>query len=76
MAGELAKGVNAGVLAINHIGAGVGSTELHELVRQAEAANGGVSRVILSNDFMELLVPRFGFDFEKEDSHLEESSGT
>lgn len=61
MAGNVAKRVNAQVLALNHISAGVGSEALRDLVRQAEDANGGTSRVIPSFDFMELMVPRFGF---------------
>jgi hypothetical protein len=66
MAGSVARQVKAQVLVLNHIGGGVGASELHDLVRQAEEANGGVSRIVPSYDFMELVVPRFGFGFEKE----------
>jgi ribonuclease BN (tRNA processing enzyme) len=66
MAGNVARRVKAQVLALNHLSGGVGARELRDLVREAEEANGGVSRVIPSYDFMELVVPRFGFEFEKE----------
>jgi hypothetical protein len=66
MAGNVARRVKAHVLALNHLGGGIGASELCDLVRQAEEANDGVSRVIPSHDFMELVVPRFGFEFEFE----------
>jgi len=64
MAGNVARRVNARVLALNHISGGVRPEELGDLVWQAEQANGGASHVIPSFDFMELMVPRFGFRTE------------
>ena len=64
MAGEVAKRVDAHVLALNHISAGVATNELREMVLQAKAANDGVSHIVPSFDFMELMVPRFGFRSE------------
>lgn len=66
MAGSIARQVKAQVLVLNHISGGVGSSELHNLIREAEEANGGVSLIVPSYDFMELVVPRLGFQFEKE----------
>lgn len=71
MAGNAAKRVHALVLALNHISAGTGSEELRDLVCKAEKANGGVSQVVASFDFMELIVPRFGFGTEMDESDVE-----
>lgn len=62
MAGSAAREVNAQLLALNHISAGVRAEDLKDLVLRVEEANGGVSHVIPTFDFMELVVPRFGFD--------------
>ena len=62
MAGKAAKNVNASVLALNHISARESSEkEIHDLVCKVEETNAGISHVIPSFDFMELIVPRFGF---------------
>lgn len=74
MAGSVAARVNASVLALNHISANVNSEELAGMVRKAEETNGGVSCVVPSFDFMELMVPRFGFPSEhREASALDDS---
>ena len=64
MAGKVAGKVGAKVLALNHIssrGDRNGSDHLSELVKDAQQAAGASTKVLLTNDFMELLVPWLGF---------------
>lgn len=70
MAGTVAKRVNAKLLVLNHFAANAGPEELRDLVLRAEQSNGGVSHVVSSFDFMELIVPRFGFgdDADQQDN--------
>ena len=63
MTGRLAKSVSARVLVLNHIAPAM-SKDIPALVEQVELANEGVSRVVASLDFMELIVPRLGFGEE------------
>jgi hypothetical protein len=63
MAGSVAKSVNARVLVLNHISSGIADDDLEALMAQARAANDDVSQITLSYDFMELCVPREGFQF-------------
>jgi ribonuclease Z len=67
MAGGFAGHVNAKVLALNHIGQSGGGNytpSMNALVRSAEDATRASTRVQLSYDLMEIVVPRGGFDFE------------
>jgi ribonuclease Z len=66
MAGAFAGYVNAKVLALNHIssqGGGKFVPTMRTLIRNAEDAAGASTRVQLSYDLMEIVVPRGGFDF-------------
>lgn len=67
MAGSVAKSVNAEVLVLNHISPSVVSEDDNtDVANRAEQTNKNASRVVVSHDFMELLVPRLGFDFSEE----------
>jgi ribonuclease BN (tRNA processing enzyme) len=61
MAGELAKKTNAKVLLLNHI-SNIYSREedVSQLMEIAKTANGGVSRILVAFDFMEMTIPRDG----------------
>jgi len=62
MAGRFADLVNAKVLALNHIGAHQDVDE-QDTARDAKKVIKGDTRVFTSSDFMEIVVPREGFEF-------------
>jgi len=65
MAGHVSKSVNADVLVLNHISPEIGGQgDVVELAARAEETCGKSTKVVVSHDFMELLVPRLGFEFE------------
>ena len=64
MAGQFADDVNAKLLVLNHHG----SPEYYdaqEPAREAEKVITGNTRVLSATDFMELFIPREGFNFPK-----------
>ena len=63
MAGRFARDVKAKVLVMNHFGGGGTADSLDEATAEATEGNGGTSRIVASYDFMEIIVPRGGFDF-------------
>lgn len=64
--GKMACESNANVLLLNHISCSIQMKDVEKLVVQmAEKTNKGVSKVVASYDFMELNVPRGGFNFKK-----------
>ncbi len=80
MAGNVAKRVNAKVLMLNHIGASNGDHDaMNELVQWAKYGlregtqkdqSQSSCQVVATYDFMELVVPRNGFEFDKDDMIL------
>jgi len=60
MAGAFAAQVKAKLLLLYHISA---ANQGIQEAKEAARANRGVSRVLTAHDFMELLVPRGGYDF-------------
>lgn len=61
---------------LNHIPPGFNTAGcIHDLVERVERTNNGVSRIVVSRDFMELMVPRLGFDFDQQ-QHEEEENGS
>lgn len=67
MAGRVARDVNAKVLVLNHISSKIPEEALPQVVRAAERAatdkdGEATSAVLVSHDFLELLVPSAGFD--------------
>jgi len=65
MAGQVAKSVNADVLVLNHISPRVGGQDnIEDLAARAKETCDPSTRVVVSHDFMELLVPRQGFEFD------------
>ena len=80
MAGKLANLTNASLLVLNHHGGRLAG-ESQEPSREAEKVVQGGKRVISAYDFLEIVVPREGFDFtdnksgpvsEGSDIHLED----
>ena len=61
MAGAVAKRVRAKTLVLNHFSPKFNHIDINRLVSDAAKANGGTSRILASEDFMELLVPVEGF---------------
>ena len=64
MAGQFAHAVHAKVLVLNHFGGAVTGEELvQQAVTEARKGNKDTSRIIASNDFMEILIPKGGYKF-------------
>ena len=67
-AGAFAKMYGCKVLALNHFGGtAFGKNLMTGILKEARDGNQGASEVLTSYDFMELCVPRGGFDFDKEE---------
>eukprot|EP00560_Eucampia_antarctica_P003675 CAMPEP_0197842296 /NCGR_PEP_ID=MMETSP1437-20131217/46659_1 /TAXON_ID=49252 ORGANISM="Eucampia antarctica, Strain CCMP1452" /NCGR_SAMPLE_ID=MMETSP1437 /ASSEMBLY_ACC=CAM_ASM_001096 /LENGTH=241 /DNA_ID=CAMNT_0043452153 /DNA_START=120 /DNA_END=845 /DNA_ORIENTATION=+ len=63
-AGKMACESKANVLLLNHISCSVQMDEVNELIVQvAKETNNGVSEVVAAFDFLELNVPRGGYNF-------------
>jgi len=65
MAGALAKELGAKSLLLNHISPALSTDELQDVVRKAKETNEGVSEIQLSCDFMEVVVPKGGYQFDE-----------
>ncbi|KAL7481654.1 hypothetical protein ACHAW6_007334 [Cyclotella cf. meneghiniana] len=64
-AGLAGKNFGCKVVVLNHFAATSSNEEnVDEIVQEALDGNGGVSQVVASYDFMELWVPRGGFEFD------------
>jgi len=63
MAGVLAKELGAKSLLLNHISPAISADELEDVVRMAKEGNEGVSEIQVSCDFMEVVVPKGGYQF-------------
>ena len=66
MAGRVSKSANAKLLVLNHISSksnskGERDTFEQKLIEDAKVGSDGTSQVLVSYDFMELLVPWMGF---------------
>lgn len=61
MAGALAKELGAKTLLLNHISPALSADELEDVVRKAKETNEGISEIQLSCDFMEVVVPKGGY---------------
>ena len=64
MAGALAKELGAKTLLLNHISPALSADELEDVVRKAKETNEGISEIQLSCDFMEVVVPKGGYQFD------------
>eukprot|EP00565_Helicotheca_tamesis_P005795 CAMPEP_0185727842 /NCGR_PEP_ID=MMETSP1171-20130828/3412_1 /TAXON_ID=374046 /ORGANISM="Helicotheca tamensis, Strain CCMP826" /LENGTH=451 /DNA_ID=CAMNT_0028396479 /DNA_START=147 /DNA_END=1502 /DNA_ORIENTATION=+ len=62
-AGKVAREVKAKALVLNHFSPKLSPEEMDDIVQSAEKSNSGVSQIAASFDFMELWVPRGGYDF-------------
>jgi hypothetical protein len=70
MTGEVAGRVGAKVLALNHIssrGDRHGSDYRNNIVKDSQRAAGDSTKVMITYDFMEILVPWLGFGGSNED---------
>uniref|UniRef100_A0A7S4V718 Metallo-beta-lactamase domain-containing protein n=1 Tax=Ditylum brightwellii TaxID=49249 RepID=A0A7S4V718_9STRA len=67
-AGKVAQKVHAKALVLNHLSPKLLSEEIDVLLQNAEKSNCGVSQIAAAFDFMELWVPRGGYNFESERS--------
>mmetsp|Transcript_16126 Transcript_16126/g.26470 ORF Transcript_16126/g.26470 Transcript_16126/m.26470 type:complete len:580 (-) Transcript_16126:59-1798(-) len=71
-AGRFAQISGCKVLALNHFGGtAFGESLMTDVLTEARDGNGGASEIVATYDFMEISVPRGGYDFDKK-----ESSGT
>ena len=63
MAGEVSRDCNAKVLLLNHISCSLQMEDIDEMViKHAKEANKNVSQIVASYDFLQLNIPRGGFD--------------
>lgn len=63
MAGKVSRDCNAKVLLLNHISCGLQMEQIDEMVvKYAKEANQNVSQIVASYDFLQLNIPRGGFD--------------
>ena len=68
-AGVLAKSLGCKVLALNHFGGTAsGKSQMTEKLSEARDGNVDASQIICSYDFLEIYVPRGGFDLDKIES--------
>ena len=65
MAGALAKELGAKALLLNHISPALSADELQDVVRKAKETNEGVSEIEMSCDFIEVVVPKGGYQFDE-----------
>ena len=72
-AGAFAKRSGCKVLALNHFGGiAFGKTLMMEIMSEARSGNEDASQIMASYDFMEIYVPRGGFDFDSTKSEESE----
>jgi ribonuclease BN (tRNA processing enzyme) len=62
MAGSFASKVQAKVLVLNHLSP---ASKVGEETREALGANRGVSCIVAAHDFLEIVVPRGGYEFSR-----------
>ena len=66
-AGVAGKKFGCQVVVLNHfpgITASDADNAVHDIIQEAVSGNGGASQIVASYDFMELFVPRGGFQFD------------
>lgn len=67
-AGAFAQMSGCKVLALNHFaGTAFGEERMTTILKEARDGNGGASEIMAAYDFMEVCVPRGGFDFDKKE---------
>eukprot|EP00984_Skeletonema_dohrnii_P017428 scaffold7914_cov111-Skeletonema_dohrnii-CCMP3373.AAC.3 len=68
-AGRFAQMFGCKVLALNHFGGlAFGKSLMTDILSEARDGNRGASQIMAAYDFMEIGVPRGGFDFDKKES--------
>jgi len=65
--GLIGKELGCKVVALNHFGSkNIGKDYIRDRLSEAREGNENSSQIILSHDFMEVWIPRGGFDFRDE----------